>query len=310
MYNSSLAVDVNKTALDMVFDGEIGYINTPGLATATNSAIFNQSTTDKAAEIISQFMGPGYFEQRTEMQDVPSATARVGNPKTFNVVNYDKQVLISKFLMDDDQHSTIDKLVRAFKKRAVMTQDKEAFRNFSLGFTTVLTNDGVALFSDSHITLSGDTVDNLETGALNEANLDIAIQSLLNQKTQDGTLGGHIPAILLVPPRLFKTAQEVTKSTLRSGTANNDLNYYSEIYPGLQVFQSQFLGVSFGGSDTAWFLLSNDHSMYRWVRETLHTDLIDWRISPNNNYVYKAGFREMTGPISFEGVVASTGLTA
>ena len=307
MYNSSQATNVVKTALDFVFDAEFGLETLPGYATVETAGIFMQESTDRAAVIGEQFMGAGYFEERAEMQDVPSGSARVGNQKTFNVVNYSKSIDISKNLMDDDQHSTIDKLVRNMARNARLTKSKNAFKVFNDGFTTALTNDAVALFSNSHITLGGDTVDNLETGVLSEANLDVAIQSLINQKTQDGTLGGHEAAVLLVPPALFKTAVIITKSELRSGTANNDLNYYSMMYPGLQVFQTPFIGAGYGGSDTAWFLLSKDHSIMRYVRQDVVTDLVDYRTQRNNNYIYKAEYREVVGAFSWEGVVGSNG---
>ena len=307
MYSSAQATNVIKTALDFVFDQEFSLESLPGYANAETGAIFKPDTIDRAAVIGEQFMGTGYFEERAEVENVPGATARVGNQKTFNVINYSKSIDISKNLMDDDQHSTVDKIVKNMARNARLTKSKNAFNILNLGFTTTLTNDGVALFSNSHITLSGDTVDNLETGVLTEANLDVMIQKLINQKTQDNTLGGHEPAVLLVPTALFKKAQEITKSTLRSGTANNDMNYYSELYPGLQVFHSPFLGAGFGGSDTAWFLLSKDHSLTRWVRQDLVTDLVDYRTQRNNNYIYKAEYREVVGAFSFEGLVGSNG---
>ncbi len=307
MYNSNLAPDVVKTAIDLVFNTEFGLEMLPGYATADTAAIFKQATTDRQAVITEQFQGTGYFENRSEVQDVPNGTARVGNQKTFTVSNWAKSVDISKNLMDDDQHSTIDMLIKGMARNARLTKSKNAFNVLNLGFTTTLTNDGVALFSDSHVTLNGDTVDNLETSILSEASLDIAFQSLMNQKTQDGTLGGHMPSVLLVPTALFKRAQEITKSVLRSGTANNDKNYYSDLYPGLQVFHSPFLGAGQGGSDTAWFLFSNDHSLTRWVRKEMSTDLVDYRTQRNNNYIYKAEYREVVGAISYEGIVGSNG---
>ena len=307
MYNSSLAPDVVKTALDLVFDSEYGLAELPGYATAEDPMIFKQSTIDRQAVITEQFQGGGYFSSRAEQQDVQSATARVGNQKSFAVLNYAQQTDISKNMMDDDQHDTINMLVKRMARNARLTRDKNAFNVLNLGFTTTLTNDGVALFSNSHITLNGDTVDNLETGALTEATLYTSYLSLINQKTQDGTLGGHQPACLLVPPALFKLAQEITKSVLKSGGGSNDLNYYSELYPGLEVKQSPFLSLAQGGSDTAYFLFSRDHSLYRWVRQGIVTDIVDYKTQRNNNYIYKAEYREVIGPISFEGIVGSTG---
>ncbi len=305
---SALSPNVVRTALDEVFNAEFNYDGLPGLATARDPLVFVQDSADKAAVIVEQFMGVGYFATRAETADLAQASPRVGNQKTFSVLNYAKEVDISKNLLDDDQHTVVQKMIKSFARSARMSQDRNAFNQYNLGFTTVLTNDSVALFSNSHITLNGDTVDNLETGAFSEATLNTAFNSLIGQLTQDGTLGGHTPACLLVPPALFKQATEITKSELRAATADNDLNYYSQIYPGLQVKQSPFLSTAQGGSNTAYFLLSRDHSMYRWIRQAIRTDLIPFQYSRNNSYVYKAEYREVVGPISYEGMVGSTGV--
>lgn len=308
--NSNLSPNTVKTALDMVFDAEYGLESVPGYATVDTPGVFMQDSTDRAAVIVEQFMGTGYFETRDELADVPSAQAKVGNQKTFSVINYSKSVDISKNFFDDDQWSTVNRIVKNMARNARLTKSKIAFSKYYGGFASVTTNDGAYLFSDTHTTLNGDTVDNLMTETLTEASLNTAFNKLIEQKTQDGTLGGHVPAILLVPTALFKTAQIITKSELRSGTGNNDMNYYSQVYPGLQVFHSPFLGASYGGSDTAWYLLSSDHSMYRWVRQAVVTDLVDYKFQRNNNYIYKAEYREVVGPISYEGLVASSGTVA
>jgi phage major head subunit gpT-like protein len=308
--NGNQSPSTIKTELDLVFEAEYGLESVPGYATVDTAGVFMQDSTDRAAIIVEQFMGTGYFETRDELADVPTATAKVGNQKTFSVLNYSKSVDISKNFFDDDQWSTVNRLVKNMARNARLTKSKLAFGKYAGGFATVTTNDSVYLFSDSHVTLNGDTVDNLMTETLTEASLNTAFNKLIEQKTQDGTLGGHVPAILLVPTALFKTAMTITKSVLKSGTGNNDMNYYSELYPGLQVFHSPFLGASYGGSDTAWYLLSSDHSMYRWVRQAVVTDLVDYKFQRNNNYIYKAEYREVVGPISYEGLVGSTGLVA
>jgi hypothetical protein len=291
----------------MVFDSEYGLEQVKGYASAEDSSVFKQETIDRAAVITEQFMGPGYFEARSESADVPSGQARVGNTKSFAVLNYSKSVDISKNLFDDNQHGDVEKLIRKMARNARLTRDKNAFGVIAGGFTTTFTNDGVVAFSNSHVTLSGDTIDNLETGALTDATLSTAFNSLIDQKTQDGTIGGHIPAVLLVPTVLFKTAMEVTKSVLKAGGSLNDMNYFSELYPGLQVKFSPFLGASYGGSDSAWFLLSSDHSITRWVRQSVTTDMVDYKFQRNNNYIYKAEYREVVGIISAEGLVGNSG---
>jgi phage major head subunit gpT-like protein len=306
--NSGVAANVVKTALDKVFNTNFADEQIPGYATAQTASIFVQDTIDRAAVITEQFMGSGYWSARQEQQDVASAGNKVGNQKTFSVVNYSNSIDISKNFFDDDQHSVVQMAIKNMARNARLTRDKNAFSQYVGAFATYTTNDGINTISASHVTLGGETVSNLVTGALTDTTLENAINALIEQKTQDGTLGGHTPAVLLVPPTLFKEAQIITKSELRSGTANNDMNYYSQVYPGLQVYQNPFLGANYGGSDTAWYVLSKDHSIYRWVRQAVNTDMVDYKTQRNNNYIYKGEYREVVGALSFEGIVGSTGL--
>lgn len=305
--NSNTSSNVVRTALDKVFFTEFDVEQNPGFADATDDMIFRQEGTDRAAVITEQYMGPGYFEETNEEEDLAGGSPKVGNQKTSTVLKYTKAVDVPKNFFDDDLHTVVSRMVQDMARVGRVTRDKNAFEVFNNGFSTQTTNDGVALFSNSHTTLGGETVDNLETGVLSDTNLNVAMTRLIEQKTQDGTLGGHVPACLLVPTALFKTAVEITKSTVKTGASNDTLNYYSEYYPGLVVKTSPFLGANQGGSDTAWFLLSRNHGIYRWEREAINTDLVGYEFSRNDNYVYKARYREVVDSITWEGAVASNG---
>jgi len=305
--SSGLNPNVVKTALDAVVFQEFEMDPGPDVARATDPIVFRQKTADSAAEIMEVFKGVGYWDTRAEEEDVPSSTPRVGDQITFTMSNFANSVDITKNLFDDDKHSVVENMMREFGDKARITQDRTAYGVFRNGFTTTLTADGAALFSDTHTNLNGDTVDNLETGVLSDANLEAAFNSLIGQVTQDGTLGGHMPQCLLVPTALFKEASIIAKSELRSGTGDNDLNYYSQVYPGLQVKYSPFLAAAQNGSDTAWFLLSRNHSMMRFERQGIETALVDWENQRNNNYIYKAEYREVVDAIAYDGLVGSNG---
>lgn len=306
-FNAQLSPNVVKTALDDIFDQTFSGQMHPGYVTAENAMVFQQDITDRSAEIIELFKGVGAWQSRTEEQDVSSANPRVANQKTLSVVNFDRSVDIPKTMFDDQLHGAYESMVKNFGLRARTTRDKNAMAVFRNAFTTELTADGIALISASHTNLNGDTVSNLVTGALSETTLNDAIVKLLEMKSQDGEIDGFMPSCLLVPPKLFKLACEITKSELRSGTANNDVNVYSSQY-GINVATSQYLGAAAGGSDTGWFLLSPNHSITRYKRKDVETTLVDWKYQRNNAYIYKGEFREVVGSISHEGIVGSTGL--
>lgn len=198
-------------------------------------------------------------------------------------------------------------VIRQMGRNAGLTRDLEGFKIYNLGFTTETSNDAVAIFSNSHSTLKGDTVDNLETGTLTPTNFETLYVSLRQQKTQDGTLGSHDPAALLVPPILFPDAVEITKSELKSGTAQNEVNWISTIYPNLRVMNTPFVSAAYGGSNTAWFMNGRNHGFTRWVRQAMTTDLVSYEFQRNNNYIYKAEYREAYAAPTFEGSAASNG---
>lgn len=306
--NSGANPNVVKTALDDVFMQEFMPQLHPGWTTAESGAIFIQDSTDRAAEIEEVFKGVGLWGKRTEEEPVPQEDAGIDNKITFNVENFSKSMDIPKNFFDDNLHSSYEKMVRDFGKKAKLSQDDNAFSLYRGSFSGTLTADGVALVSDSHTTLGGDTVDNKLTAALSPDSLNDAIVAMMEQKDQAGVVSGNTPATLLVPPKLFKKASEITKSELLADTMDNNINVFSTAY-GINIATSNRLGAAAGGSDTAWFLLSNNHAVRRWVRQGIETDLVDYRIQRNNNYIYKGEFREVVGAVDYVGVIGSTGLT-
>lgn len=307
-FNSSLNPDVVLTDLDGVFYPEFNIQEHPGYATANTASVFNQERATSSAVIMELFGGVGAWEATAEEANLPQGDPRISEKKTFTVTKFAKMVKIPKEFYDDQMHGAYENMVKSFAQRARSTRDKNAFAMFRNGFTTELTADGVAWFSDSHTNKVGMTVDNKSTGALTDSVLNNLFVQLAEQVGQDGEIDGHVANVLLVPIAAFKNACEITKSTLKSGTANNDMNYYSELYPGLMIYTSPYLGAAAGGSDTACFLLSRNHSGNRYVRDDISTNLVDYSFSDNDVYKYKGRFREVVGAMSYNGAVATTGV--
>lgn len=305
--SSSLNPNVVKTALDKVFKQNFNGTLQPGYADATSSNVFKQDTIDRAAVITEIFKGTGLWGLKAEEADVPEASAKVGNQQTFSVTEFAQSIDITKNFFDDEQHSVYEKLVQDMAVTGRITRDRNAFAIYRNARSTALTNDGLSILNDAHITLSGATVDNLlAASTLSETVLNNLIVNLIEQKAQDGTVRGSMPKVLLVPPALFKLATEITESELRSGTPDNDLNVYSAKY-GISVATSPYLGAASGGSDTHYFLLGENHSVTRWVRQGVETALVDWKFQRNNNYIYKGSFREVVGCMDYVGICGSAG---
>lgn len=305
--DSSRSSNVVKTALDDVFYTEYNVEQHPGYITAKSASAFKQDTADSSAVIMELFAGSGAWELTAEKQNLPIGESTVDDNKVFTVTKYSKKEEIPKEFFDDNKHNVYENAIRHMAMRGRTTRDSNAMALYRTASTTTLTADGVALLSASHTTRSGATVDNLMSGALTNTTLNEALVALAEQLGQDGVISGHIAATLLVPVANFNNACTITKSApLKSGTANNDINYFSEIYPGLEVVTSPYLGAAAGGSDSAWFLLSKNHAVTRWVRTPIYTYLKDYTESDNEVYKYVGGFREVTGVMTYEGIVGYT----
>lgn len=311
MNTQTLNPNIVKTKLDGVLFGKYDEMGLPGYTDARDASVFNQETTDRASVELEEFAGTGYFDETGEGQDLNDSKFKTGRAKTVAVTKFTDKIGITSELADDDQWSVVNKATASLGLKARKTQDREALRRWVQGFTTTkyTVNDALPLFSNSHTTQSGATVNNLGTEVLSESALYTGILALQAQPEQDGTAAGHQPACLLVAPSNFKLAREILDSELKSGTGNNDLNYYSDEYPGMMLKTSLFLSTAYSGaaSDPYWYLLSNNHTMMRYVRQPLTTAFTPWEYSSNDTAYYQAKFREVVEPISFEGVWASNG---
>lgn len=306
--NGALSPSVIKTALDKVSDVAFNAAVMPDQATVLDPMIFNQASADSSAVVAEVFGSVGTWDAIAPEVELPRDAGRVKDQQTFSVVDYKKALPITREFMRDNKWGLVAKNVKAAADKGRITREQRGMDMFRLGFTTKLTNDGVAVFSNSHITVSGDTVDNLDTQALDDDALNTGLIMMAEQKDQSGTIVGRRARVLLVPPAVYKQAVILTGSELRPGTANNDMNVFSVKY-GLYVKQSPYLGAASSGSDTAWFLIGDNHEMTRYTREGFNTDYVGPEFSANDTAFYKMRFAEVFGCTQFDGLVGFTGLT-
>ena len=302
---------VVQTELDELFyeQFEAGQ-NFPFLATAEDGELFKVVNTTHAAYIGEVFAGSGLWSRIGETETVPESTPKAGNKYTIKVSDFANGIPLSKDWFDDNMHDMWAEEVRNFAMMARATQDINAFNCFNNGFTTFLTADGVPWFSASHVLLgTGQTVSNLISGPLSQATLRLAQTALGKQKIQSGVTVGAFGSqlYLVVPMELADTANQITASVLISDTANNATNSFTRSLMGIKVKTSPYLGTEYGGSSTAWFLLSNVHGLRRLLRQGVQTALRDWMYSTNRTYYYQGNFREEYFCPTFFGSVGSLG---
>ena len=307
--NSAPGLILVKTSLDELLDQSMAENAVTGKAEATDPVIFSQDTADNAAKNTSVLGGGGYFdiEYDDSAQNKSSAVA-ASALRTTLIANFKKNLPIPRTFMSDQQESAVERAVNQQAKTYIASRDRNAFTVFGQGFpsgTGLATVDGNSLYNVSHTNENGDSgIDNYYTGVLNDPNLNTLINALRLQLSQTGVILGYEPKYLLTASIIHQAGMATAKSVLRAGTGNNDLNYWSEMYPGMKVVYSPFLD---GISTTAYFVGTNNSGVYRFDREAFFTRLVDWETSDNDNYQYKMRAREAVDGIEYSGTAASDG---
>lgn len=308
MFNSGYTPDIVKTGLDEVFYSIFAKNVGPNFADVNQEDIFKQDKAKNSAIVTQLIADAGMWDERNEEDEVTEGTISSQSSRTFSVAGYAKTLKPSVELFEDEQWGTVRKMVQAMANKGYLTQKNNGFAIYRGAFATTTTNDAAYLCSDSHTNINGDTVDNLLTAALTPASLKSAIEMAADQRDQAGDRVGFEPKCLLVPNTLFDYAIEITESKLKPDTPDNNVNAFSAKY-NLYVKQSNWLNANHGGSDTAWFLLGDNHTITRWIRIAIQTWFKDYTEDSKLRYTYGGRFREVYGAVSYEGLVGSTGLT-
>jgi hypothetical protein len=150
-------------------------------------------------------------KQNEDEDDLPFSTPAPGRNTTFTPVQYRQAVAITQGFMEDDRFGK----GRAMASGLVpaVDQKKQYLMNVLLtnAFTSGTGNDGAYLIADSHDSVNprGSARDNLGTGALSLDNYH-ALRLLADQQVNE--LGYPAPGkidVMIVPPALWRTAEEI-----------------------------------------------------------------------------------------------------
>jgi len=308
-----LSPDAAQTEIDSVAWETYQRTQQPGYLSATDSFYFKQSESSLLGYTWDEDSNLGAFVETDEQETISDTDTFIGNTKTVTMQKWTKQVPVSMEAFKADAVGKRAKIGSQMGDRARLTQDKKAILNIygdAFAGSVNTTPDGDAWASNSHTTLKNVTVDNLETGALNADNLWTVVQSLANQKAQDGEAGSYVFEGILVPFILYKTAKETMESTLVPFSGENQVNFFDTVYGTVRIAASIFLGSTYNtnlNANTSYHVLSSQHMAQRKVFMGLTTDLIDPTKTANDSWAYRGRFLERHFPESYSGYVGSNG---
>lgn len=312
-HTSGLSPDAVQTEIDAVAYETYQREQQPGYLSANDGFFFKQDTTELLAYTWDEDSNVGGFDETDEQETIADSDTRIGNTKTKRQQKWTKQVPVSMEAFKADAVGKRSRIGTQMGDRARLTQDKAAILNtYGDAFAGAknTTPDGDAWASNSHTTLKGFTVDNLETGVLNADNLWTVVQALANQKAQDGEAGSYVFEGIVVPFILYKTAKEVMDSSLVPFSAENQINLFDTVYGTVRIAASIFLGSTYNtnsNANTSYHVLSSQHMATRQVFMGLSTDLIEPKMTANDSWAYRARFLEAHFMESWSGYVGSNG---
>lgn len=228
--------------------------------------LFHVETSNKQDEKMSGSTGFGLLQQTDEGGAVDYEDPIQTYDKTFTHLKYTKGFKVSEELWEDDQYNIIKRKPAMLGRAARRTAEYYAASVFNNAFSTsYLGGDAKPLFSVSHPRADGGTAQSNASATgitLTEENLETGRLAAKEQLDDKGQKIQTLPDTILVPNDLEKTANIIMSSALRSGTADNDFNFYRGKF---KVVPWEWIT-----STTAWFLIdSNMHELY-WF----------WRVKP------------------------------
>lgn len=273
---------------------------------ATSKDVFNFYSSRKNAEDFQKVSGVGRFTAVAEEDPTPIVKRDEIMKTNFLHTTFRKGVGISYEALEDQLYNEMKDHT---EQLAISARETQEFNRFAVIRNITSTNgaDGVPLADNDHPLSGGATQDNLVTGAVTETTLESMFQ--IFREMRDYTLKQFIssPALLLCAPKNHPEVMRLTKSKLQANTANNDLNYFSEVFPGVQVKFSPYVGAVAGGSDTGVTLIGKRHKLNTVIREKIRTWMNKWDESSDIVTKFNALYRESVGFADFVGVVHLTG---
>lgn len=150
---------------------------------------------------------------------------------------------------------------------ANFSMDKAGMQLFNGGFATTTSVNGYVMtwygdakpnYSTVHPTKvpGASTQSNASSTGIkfSHDNLETANIALIEQALDDGSpMGSNGKPMIVIPPALQREAREETESELDPTSANNAINVWRGT---MDMTSSLFLSGTFGGSNTAWFLVT------------------------------------------------------
>lgn len=231
------------------------------------SRVFKTEKSDKAFEIDQEmrFLGPAQFKD----EGGPIATDIMGQriQTTYNMRQLALQYTITEEAQEDNLYKKeFPKGSESLKRSLMIAKEILAANIFNNGFDTNFPGgDGRPLYSLDHPIDTGTYANRPVVGQdLNEATLEAGFITIEGFVDQAGINCQVLPEMLMIPRQLKFTADRLTESEFRPGTANNDINSTKR----LGMLPKGYMVNHWLTSSTAWFINTNAQEGFKHFQRT------------------------------------------
>jgi phage major head subunit gpT-like protein len=194
--------------------------------------VFPEYSSDKKYEEYVEETGFGLAPVKTESASISYDTDAQGYISRLTNVTYGLGAKVSQEAIEDNQYFSVARKKSAKLARSMRQTKETVFANIlNRAFNSSFTGgDGKELLATDHPTLDGTQSNELAVSQdLSEAALEDLHTLIRGMTDSRGIRIGAKGLMLIVPPQLEFVATRIVKSTLQSGTANNDTNAMREL---------------------------------------------------------------------------------
>jgi len=192
-----------------------------------HTQIYSVESSDRAFE--EEVMESGFGEAPVKTE---GAGVSYDQAQEVYTARYTHETIALAFSLTEEavEDNLYDRLsaryTKALARSMAQTKQIKAAAVLNNAFTTSIGGDGVALCATNHPTLSGPNLSNtLATPAdLSETSLEQSLIDIAAFTDERGLKIAVQGLKLIIPKELMFTADRIMKSTLRVGTADNDVN--------------------------------------------------------------------------------------
>ena len=236
--------------------------------------IYETETSERSFEEETKLSGFSAAPVKNEGSAVAYDNAQEAFTARYNHETIALGFSLTEEAIEDNLYDSLSaRYTKALARAMSYTKQVKAAAVLNNGFSASYPGgDGVALFSASHPLTSGGVNSNIPAVAvdLNETSLENAVIQIAGWTDERGLLIASRPRKLIVPSQLQFVATRLLETSLRVGTADNDINAImnnGSIPEGYTV--NHFL------TDTdAWFLTTDvPNGMKHFVRTPMQTGM-------------------------------------